>query len=105
LTEEKVIEAKFEYGGYGGHEILVSQEIHLVCRGVNQMLEGATYRDGNSIPIDSVSEHVFREGVPLFYNKAELEYLTSRSSVKRETPRKVIWKETLWNKNLMGEIK
>ena len=104
MTEEKVIEATRDYIGYGGGEIIYG-EMHLVCRGVNQMLEGVTYRDGTAIPIDSVSDSVFREGVPLFYNKAELEYLVSRSSVKRETPRRVFWDETFWGKNLVVRIK
>ena len=69
------------------------------------MLAGANYRSGTSIPIDSVSEHVLREGVPIFYNKSELDYLISHSSVKRETPRRVIWGETWWNKQLIGVIK
>ena len=57
--------------------------MHLVCRGVNQMLAGANYRSGTSIPIDSVSEHVLRR-VPIFYNKSELDYLISHSSVKEK---------------------
>jgi len=104
ITEEKVIEATRNYNGYGGGEIIYG-EMHLVCRGVNQMLEGANYRDRTAVPIDSVSDSVFREGVPLFYNKLELEDLISRSSVKRETPRRVMWDETFWSKNLVGRIK
>lgn len=109
MTEEKVIPAvrdDVSSDSYGGSvSAIVYQEMHLVCRGVNQMLEGVNYRNRTSIPIDSVSEHVFREGVPLFYNKLELKDLISRSSVKRETPRRIIWDKTLWGKNLIGRIK
>ena len=109
MTEEKVIPAvrgDRAIDSYGGTvPVIVYEEMHLVCRGVNQMLEGVTYRSGTSIPIDSVSEHVLREGVPLFYNEAGLEHLLSRSSVKRKTPRRVIWKETLLGKQLVGRIK
>ncbi len=79
--------------------------MHLTCRGLNQMLAGANYRSGTFIPIDSVSEHVLREGVPIFYNKTELEYLVSHSSVRKETPRGVIWAETFWSNKLFGRIK
>ena len=110
MTEEKVIPAVRreicdDYGVSMRVLELIYKEMHLVCRGVNQMLAGANYRSGTSIPIDSVSEHVLREGVPIFYNKSELDYLISHSSVKRETPRRVIWGETWWNKQLIGVIK
>lgn len=107
MTKEKVIPAFKEdrcINDYGNTaSAIVCNEMHLVCRGANQMLVGANYRSGTLIPIDSVSEHTLREGVPLFYNKTELEHLLSRSSVKKETPRKVFWKDS--GNKLVGRIK
>ena len=110
MTEEKVIPSLREErasDGYGGGTtfVVVSNEMHLICRGLNQMLAGIDYRDGTRLPIDSVSEHTLREGVLLFYNEAEWKHFIARASVKKETPRRVIWDETLWGNNLVGHIK
>ncbi len=59
--------------------------IHIVNRGVNQLLNGV---QGN----DTISISALREGVPIFFNERFPDVVT-RAGVIKTTPRKILWDE------------
>ena len=61
--------------------------IHLVNRGVSQLLNGVRAND-------TVSTSALREGVPIFFN-GRLEGVVAQSGVAKTTPRKILWDENV----------
>ena len=59
--------------------------IHLVNRGVNQLLNGVRSND-------TVSMSALREGVPIFFN-GRFKNVSSWTGVASATPRKILWDE------------
>lgn len=59
--------------------------IHLVNRGVRQLLNGVRAND-------TVSESALREGVPVFFN-VRFRSVSSQAGVASTTPRKILWDE------------
>ncbi len=59
--------------------------IHLVNRGVNQLLNGDRAND-------TVSESALREGIPVFFN-GRFGNVSSQAGVNPTTPRKIFWDE------------
>ena len=59
--------------------------IHLVNRGVNQLLNGVRAND-------TVSASALREGVPIFFN-GRLDGVVTQAGVAKTTPRKILWDE------------
>lgn len=105
MTEEKYIDSRSSYD-YGNDHCRKEGNMHLVPRGVDQIIVGVngSYRSIQYGIADTVSESALRYGVPLFYEKEELEELIRRSGIKKETPRKVFWKKD-WNDKLAGRIR
>jgi len=59
--------------------------IHLVNRGVNQLLKGMQAND-------TVSISAMQEGVPIFFDERFSDIIT-RTNIKRMTSRKILWDE------------
>ncbi|TSC91554.1 MAG: hypothetical protein CEN90_352 [Parcubacteria group bacterium Licking1014_17] len=59
--------------------------IHLVNRGVSQLLNGVRAND-------TVSSSALREGVPIFFN-GRLDGVVTQAGVTKTTPRKILWDE------------
>lgn len=70
--------------GYAGIW-LKKDNIHLVGRGVEQMLQCVQVHD-------TVAMHALREGIPIFFDE-RLKSLSSKIGVKCRTPRKISWNE------------
>ena len=96
LTKEKCISTKQTRGEYGFLSIVYEGGIHLIHRGINQLLNGIKEED-------TVSINALKEGVPIFFN-GRLENVIEKSGIRKETPRKIYWEENR-NGDLFGEIK
>jgi len=59
--------------------------IHLVNRGVSQLLNGVRAND-------TVSASALREGVPIFFN-GQLDGVIAQAGIAKTTPRRIIWDE------------
>jgi len=105
LTDDKFIDSRISYD-YGNDHCRREGNIHLVPRGINQVLNGVgnSYRSMDYEVADTVSESALRYGVPLFYDKEVLEDLVRRAGITKETPRKVLWKKD-WEERLVGKIR
>lgn len=94
LMREEVLEPISEET-YDAGTWLKRGGIHLVNRGVNQLLNGVRAND-------TVSASALREGVPIFFN-GRFGSVSSQAGIELATPRKILWDENS-NGFLIGKI-
>lgn len=70
---------------YGGATFIKEGGIHLVNRGVNQLLNGVRAND-------TVSTSALREGVLVFFNSL-FRNVSAEAGIQSVTPRKILWDE------------
>lgn len=84
LVREEVLDT-IAFEDYG-HDICITEGgIHLINRGVSQLLNGVRAND-------TVSVSALREGVPVFFN-GRFENVATQSGIERTTPKKIYWDE------------
>lgn len=84
LIPESVLEPDLGHDNYGGVYV-TKGGIHIVNRGVSQLLNGV-------LANDTVSASALREGVPIFFN-GRLDGVVTQAGVAKTTPRKILWDE------------
>ena len=84
LIREEVLDPTLAFDNYGA-SIVRKGGIHLINRGVDQLLKGIHAND-------TVSASALREGVPLFSN-GRLESVLAQANIESTTPRKLFWDE------------
>jgi hypothetical protein len=84
LTRDLVLETISSSDNYGT-AYLMRGGIHLVNRGVSQLLNGVKADD-------TVSISALREGIPIFFD-GRLDGVVTQAGVARTTPRKILWDE------------
>ncbi|MBI2676354.1 MAG: hypothetical protein HYX21_00145 [Candidatus Yanofskybacteria bacterium] len=84
LMPESVLEPDLVHDNYGGAYV-AKGGIHLVNRGISQLLNGVRAND-------TVSASALREGVPIFFN-GRLDSVVTQAGVTKTTPRKIFWDE------------
>jgi hypothetical protein len=95
LTRNKVLEP-VSLDTYDCGTWIKEGGIHLVSRGIEQVINGVKSND-------TVSISALQQGVPIFYNKAQLEEIRNKTGIRKQTPRKIKWDEDK-NNNLVGKI-
>lgn len=96
LTREEYVHSIHEGDGEGG-DILLEGGIHIVTKGIEQLIEGANQND-------TVSVNAIKKGVPVLYEKKELEDVIQRSGIKRENPYKTYWRFNIKEDRLCGWV-
>ena len=84
LMREEVLEP-ISGGTYDAGTWLKRGGIHLVNRGINQLLNGVRAND-------TVSTSALREGVPVF-SSGRLDEVVVQAGIAKTTPRKIFWDE------------
>ena len=87
LIREEIREPIFIelYDGYTSGNYVKESGIHIVNRGIEQVINGVNAND-------AVSALAMREGVPIFYN-GRLADVQSQTGIVRENKRKISWDE------------
>ena len=70
---------------YGGGTLISKGGIHLVNRGVSQLLKGIEAND-------TVSASALQEGIPVFFD-SRFKDICAQSGIQSVTPRKILWDE------------
>ena len=94
FTREEILEPLIGASDYLGSYIKEGG-IHLVNRGIKQIIKGVQAKD-------TVSISAMKEGVQIFYDR-RLSDVQSHTGITRETPRKILWDENRKG-NLIGKI-